>query len=49
MYKTDATFNTNYLKLLLNVIVSINYKRTFLIAYCYITFKLAASFKFVSN
>jgi len=49
MYKTDATFNTNSLKLLLSVIVSINnYKKTFLIAYCYITLEAAVSFKFVA-
>jgi hypothetical protein len=48
MYKTDATFNTNCLKLPLSVMVSINnYKRTFPIAYCYITLESAASFKFV--
>jgi len=50
MYKTDATFNTNRLKLLLSVIVSINNcNRTFLIAYCYIILELAASFKFVAD
>jgi hypothetical protein len=46
MYKTDATFNTNILKLLLNVIVSINNtSSTFLIVYCYITSKSVSSFK----
>jgi hypothetical protein len=50
MYKTDATFNTNCLKLPLSVVVSINnYRKTFLIAYCYITLESAASFKFVTN
>jgi hypothetical protein len=50
MYKTNTTFNTNSLKLLLSVIVSINnYKKTFLTAYCDISSKLAASFKFVAN
>jgi len=50
IYETDATFNTNCLKLLLSVIVGINNcSRTFLIAYCYITLELAASFKFVAN
>jgi hypothetical protein len=44
MYKTDATFNTNCLKLLLSVMV-----KTFLTAYSYITLELAASFKFVAN
>jgi MULE transposase domain len=48
MYKTDATFNTNSLKLLLSVIVGIdNCGKTFLIGYCYITSESAASFKFV--
>lgn len=50
MYKTDATFNTNRLKLPLSVVVGINNcGRTFPIAYCYITLESAASFKFVSN
>ena len=50
MYKTDATFNTNYLKLSLSVIVSINnHSKTFLVAYYYITLECAASFKFVAN
>ena len=50
MYKTDATFNTNYLKLPLSVIVSINnHSKTFLVAYYYITLECAASFKFVAN
>jgi hypothetical protein len=36
IYKTDTTFNTNSLKLLLSVIISINNtKATFLIAYYY--------------
>jgi hypothetical protein len=48
IYKTDATFNTNSLKLLLSVIVGINNTRaTFPIAYCYITLKSAASFKWI--
>jgi hypothetical protein len=48
MYKTDATFNTNSLKLLLSVMVSIdNCRETFPIVYCYITSESAASFKFV--
>jgi hypothetical protein len=50
MYKTDATFNTNSLKLLLSVIVSINNcGKTFFTAYCYITLESAASFKFVTD
>ena len=48
--KTDATFNANSLKLPLSVIVSINnYRKTFFIAYCYITLELVMSFKFVAN
>jgi hypothetical protein len=48
MYKTDATFNTNSLKLLLSVMVGIdNCRKTFPIAYYYITLESAASFKFV--
>jgi len=50
IYKTDATFNTNRLKLPLNIIVSINNcSKTFLVAYYYITLEAAASFKFVAN
>jgi len=50
MYETDATFNTNRLKLLLSVIVGIdNCGKTFLMGYCYITLELAASFKFVAD
>jgi len=50
MYKIDATFNTNRLKLPLSVMVGIdNCGKTFLIAYCYITSELAASFKFVAD
>lgn len=50
MYKTNATFNTNILKLLLNVVVGIdNTRSTFLIAYCYITLELAASFKWIAE
>jgi MULE transposase domain len=48
IYKTNATFNTNCLNLLLSVIVSINNtSKTFLIAYCYITSELAMSFKWI--
>jgi hypothetical protein len=50
MYETDATFNTNHLKLPLSVMVSINNcGNTFPIAYYYITSELAASFTFVAN
>lgn len=50
MYKTDATFNTNRLKLPLSVIVGIdNCSKTFLVAYCYIILEAIASFKFVAN
>jgi hypothetical protein len=50
MYKIDATFNTNCLKLLLSIIVGIdNCGKTFLIGYCYIMLKSAASFNFVVN
>jgi MULE transposase domain len=50
MYKIDTTFDTNSLKLLLSVIVSINnYRKTFLTAYYYIILELAASFTFVTN
>jgi hypothetical protein len=46
IYKTNTTFNTNSLKLLLSVIVSINNTRaTFSIVYCYITLESTASFK----
>jgi hypothetical protein len=48
MYETDATFNTNCLKLPLSVMVGINNTgKTFPIAYCYITSKSAVSFKWV--
>jgi hypothetical protein len=50
MYETDATFNTNRLKLPLSVMVGINNcGKTFPIAYCYITSESAASFKFVAD
>jgi hypothetical protein len=50
MYKTNATFNTNVLKMLLSVMVSINNTgKTFLIVYCYITSELVASFKWVKE
>ena len=48
LYKTDATFNTNKLRLLLFVIVGItNTSKTFPFSYCYITSKSAKSFNFV--
>jgi hypothetical protein len=48
MYETDATFNTNCLKLPLSVMVGIdNTGKTFPIAYCYITSESAVSFKWV--
>jgi hypothetical protein len=50
MYKTNAIFNTNCLKLLLSVIVSINNcSKTFLTRYYYITSELVTSFNFVAN
>lgn len=50
MYKTNATFNTNVLYLLLSVIVGIdNTSSTFLVAYCYITLESAAAFKWISK
>jgi hypothetical protein len=50
IYKTDATFNTNSLRLPLSVMVEIdNCRKTFLIAYCYITSESAASFKFAAD
>jgi hypothetical protein len=50
MYETDATFNTNRLKLPLSVMVGIdNRGKTFPMAYCYITSESAASFKFVAD
>jgi MULE transposase domain len=50
MYKTDATFNTNILKLPLSVVVGIdNTGSTFLAAYCYITLESAVSFKWTSE
>ena len=48
MYETDATFNTNCLKLPLSVMVGIdNTGKTFPIAYCYITLESAVSFKWI--
>jgi hypothetical protein len=50
IYKTDATFNTNSLRLLFSVIVEIdNCRKTFSIVYCYIISESAASFKFAAN
>jgi hypothetical protein len=48
IYKTDAMFNTNCLKLLLSMMVGIdNTDKTFSIAYCYITSESAVSFKWI--
>ena len=50
MYETDATFNTNSLKLPLSVMVGIdNTGATFPMAYCYITSESAASFKWIAE
>jgi hypothetical protein len=50
LYKTDATFNTNELRLPLSVIVGItNTRKTFPLAYCYITSESAKSFDFVGG
>jgi hypothetical protein len=48
LYKIDATFNTNELRLPLSVIVGItNTSKTFPLVYCYITSESAKSFDFV--
>jgi hypothetical protein len=50
MYETDATFNTNVLRLPLNVMVGVdNCGKTFPLAYCYITSESAASFKWIAE
>jgi hypothetical protein len=50
MYKTNAAFNTNSLRLPLSVMVGIdNYRKTIPMAYYYITSKLATSFKFIAD
>lgn len=50
LYKIDATFNTNELRLPLSVIVGItNTRKTFPLAFCYITSELAKSFDFVGG
>jgi hypothetical protein len=50
MYKTDVTFNTNKLRLLLLVIVGIdNTGKTFLMAFMYYTTESAIAFKFASE
>jgi hypothetical protein len=50
MYETDATFNTNSLRLPLSVMVGIdNCGKTFPMAYCYITSESAASFKYIAE
>ena len=50
LYETDATFNTNVLRLPLSVMVGIaNTGKTFPLAYCYITSESAKSFDFVAG
>jgi len=50
MYETDATFNTNKLRLLLSVMVGIdNTGKTFPMAFMYHTTESAKAFKFASN
>jgi len=50
MYETDATFNTNSLRLPLGVMVGIdNTRKTFPVAYCYITSESAALFKWIAE
>ena len=49
-YETDATFNTNSLRLPLGVIVGIDHTgKTFPMAYCYITSESAALFKWITE
>jgi MULE transposase domain len=48
IYKTDATFNTNELRILLSSIIGItNIGKTFPLAYCYITSESAKAFEFI--
>jgi hypothetical protein len=50
IYKTNVTFNTNKLRLLLSVIIRIdNTGKTFLLAFMYYTTKSAKAFKFASD
>jgi hypothetical protein len=50
MYKTNITFNTNKLRLLLLIIIKINNtNKTFLITFIYYITKSAKTFKFVSK
>jgi hypothetical protein len=50
LYETDATFNTNELRLPLSTMVGItNTGKTFPMAYCYITSESAKSFDFVGG
>jgi hypothetical protein len=50
MYKTDATFNTTTLRLLLSVIVGVdNTSLTFPIAFMFMTSESAKAFKFASD
>ena len=48
--QTDATFNTNRLRLPLSVIVGItNTSKTFPVAYCFITSESTEAFEFVNT
>jgi MULE transposase domain len=50
MYETDATFNTNSLRLPLSVMVGVdNTGSTFPLAFCYITSESAVSFEWIAN
>jgi hypothetical protein len=50
MYETDATFNTNKLRLLLLVMVGIdNTGKTFLLVFMYYITESAKAFKFASD
>jgi hypothetical protein len=50
IYETDATFNTNELRLPLSIMIGItNTGATFPLAYCYITSESAKSFEFVAH
>lgn len=50
IYETNATFNTNCLKMPLSVMVDIdNTSKTFLIVYCYITLESTMSFKWIAE
>jgi MULE transposase domain len=50
MYKTNATFNTNELRMPLSSIIGItNTGKTFPLAYCYITSESAKAFEFMAE